>query len=67
LPSTNPRKQTERSGYLGAGCGESRTPRFEGEVPWVIPGIDSNGDWMQSLIVGWAVPSNGIGKLGQSV
>ncbi|WP_353817036.1 hypothetical protein, partial [Moorena sp. SIO3A5] len=42
LPSTNPRKQTERSGYLGAGCGESRTPRFEGEVPWVIPGIDSN-------------------------
>ena len=27
---------------LGAVCGESRTHGFEGEVPRVIPGIDSN-------------------------
>ena len=34
--------QVKRLGYLGAVCGESRTYGFEGEVPWVIPGIDSN-------------------------
>ena len=35
-------EHSERKGYLGAVCGESRTYGSESEVPRIIPGIDRN-------------------------
>jgi hypothetical protein len=50
LPRLQTHEQKRKLRTSEAGCDESRTPRFNREVPRIIPGIDSNKDYAGNLL-----------------
>ncbi|MEH1912940.1 hypothetical protein [Nostoc sp.] len=50
MPRLQTHEQKRKLRTSEAGCGESRTPRFNREVPRIIPGIDSTQAGIRPVI-----------------